>query len=115
MRSLPINRTSRGGGRPRQTRSAWNAFGAWLLVCGLRVDAIAKELGISESAIYNARNGYYKPGWPLRFKIAALSKNAVPPESWDDVKARTRKRRGAWSSEGKAKEVAAKARRAKAS
>ncbi len=90
MRSLPLTSDSRPGGRPRQTRSAWNKFGEWLQGCKMKPDAIAKKLGISIAAVYNARNGYYRPGWPLRFRIEKLSKGKVPAKSWDEVAIRAK-------------------------
>lgn len=54
-------------------------------------DDVAKKLGVKVSSVYNARNGYFKPGRDLAVKIADLSDGAVPVEVWAKVK--TRKRR----------------------
>lgn len=92
MRALRLTDKSRPGGRPRQSRAPRNAFADWLATCGMTPDKVAKALGgISVSSVYNARNGYFKPGRDLAIKIAELSNGAVPVESWREAKARKRK------------------------
>ena len=51
---------------------------------------MAKQLGISVSAIYNLRNSYYSPSRELAVRIEALSEGAVTVESWSDVTPRPR-------------------------
>jgi hypothetical protein len=98
MRALPLTNKSRPGGRPRQSRAPRNKFADWLANCGKTPEQIAKLLttpqapkGISVSSVYNARNGYFKPGRDLAVKIAEVSDGAVPVESWGPAKARKRK------------------------
>lgn len=91
MRALPLTNKSRPGGRPRQSRAPRNPFADWLANCGKSPEDIAKTLGVSVSSVYNARNGYFKPGRDLAVKIAEISDGKVPVESWGTVKARKRK------------------------
>lgn len=92
MRALPLTDKSRPGGRPRQTRAPRNPFADWLKSCGMTPEQVAKQLGgISVSSVYNARNGYFKPGRELAVAIEKLSEGAVPVESWGKAKARKRK------------------------
>lgn len=92
MRALPLTNKSRPGGRPRQSRAPRNKFADWLKDCGKTPEEVAKLLGgISVSSVYNARNGYFKPGRELAVKIAEVSEGAVPVESWGPAKARKRK------------------------
>lgn len=90
MRALPLTNKSRPGGRPRQSRAPRNAFADWLASCGKTPTAIATALEVSVSSIYNARNGYFKPGREMAVAIEELSGGAVPVESWRDAKARKR-------------------------
>lgn len=53
---------------------------------------IATTLGVSVSSIYNARNGYFKPGRELAVEIEKLSSGKVKVESWGEAKARKRAR-----------------------
>jgi DNA-binding XRE family transcriptional regulator len=91
MRALPLTNKSKPGGRPRQSRAPRNAFADWLASCGMTPEQLAEKLEISISSIYNARNGYFKPGRKLASKIEELSKGAVPVASWDKTKSRPRK------------------------
>lgn len=91
MRALPLTNKSRPGGRPRKSRAPRNAFADWLASCGKTPTDIATALGVSVSSIYNARNGYFKPGRDMANAIAELSKGAVPATSWAEAKARKRK------------------------
>ncbi|HUS27566.1 MAG TPA: helix-turn-helix transcriptional regulator [Kofleriaceae bacterium] len=91
MRALPLTNKSRPGGRPRQTRAPRNPFADWLASCGKTPEQLAKALGVSVSSVYNARNGYFKPGRDLAVKIAEVSEGAVPVEAWGSVRARKRK------------------------
>lgn len=101
MRSLPLTDKTRPGGRPRRSRAPRNAFADWLANCGKTPKDIAKALRVGVSSIYNARNGYFKPGRALACSIAELStdaatgKVAVPVESWGESKARKRTKRAA--------------------
>lgn len=90
MRALPINKTSRPGGRPRGSRAPRSAFADWLAKGKINCVDLAKKLGISASSLYNLRNAYYLPGRELAVKIDEISKGAVPVESWSDVKPRPR-------------------------
>lgn len=69
---------------------------AWLRTCGRKPAAVAKELGVTESAIYSLRNGYFKPGLELSLKIEKLTTDkrtkisAVPAASWLTFVARAR-------------------------
>lgn len=94
MRALPLTDKSRPGGRPRESRAPDNAFAAWLRSCARRPAAIAKALGVTESCVYNLRNGYFKPGLELALKIERLTTkgrvSAVPAESWATFVARPR-------------------------
>jgi DNA-binding XRE family transcriptional regulator len=90
MRALPLTKSARPGGRPRSTRAPRNAFADWLAESKAKPDVLAKDLGISVSAIYNLRNSYYLPGRELAVKIADVSKDAVSVESWSAVKPRPR-------------------------
>lgn len=103
MRALPLTNKARPGGRPRQSRAPRNAFSDWLATCGKSPTDIAKALGVSVSSIYNARNGYFKPGREMAVEIEKLStpeatkkdpspKPLVPVESWSTVRARPRKK-----------------------
>jgi hypothetical protein len=47
---------------------------------------------VSVSSVYNARNGYFKPGRDLAVKIEELSAGAVPVSSWSESKARKRRK-----------------------
>lgn len=91
MRALPLTDKSRPGGRPRQSRAPRNPFADWLKGCGMTPEQVAKKLDVSISSVYNARNGYFKPGRELAVAIEELSKGAVPVGSWSEVKARKRK------------------------
>ena len=91
MRALPLTDKSRPGGRPRQSRAPRNAFADWLASCGKTPEEVATLLETSVSSVYNARNGYFKPGRDLAVKIAEVSKGAVPVDAWKAVKARKRK------------------------
>lgn len=91
MRALPLTNKSRPGGRPRQSRAPRNPFATWLTSCGKTPEQVAKLLGVSVSSVYNARNGYFKPGRDLAVTIAEVTGGAVPVEVWKDVKARKRK------------------------
>ena len=91
MRALPLTNKSRPGGRPRQSRAPSNPFAAWLKDCGKTPEQIAKLLKVGVSSVYNARNGYFKPGRDLAVRIAEISDGKVPVESWTDAKARKRK------------------------
>lgn len=92
MRALPLTDKSKPGGRPRQSRAPRNAFADWLKGCGMTPEQVAKALGgISVSSVYNARNGYFKPGRDLAAKIEELSQGAVPVASWSKAKSRPRK------------------------
>lgn len=90
MRSLPLTNKARPGGRPRESRAPANAFGTWLLTCGMTPEDVALKLKVSESSVYNARNGYFKPGLELALAIEKLSDGKVPAESWVAVKTRPR-------------------------
>lgn len=91
MRALPLTDKSRPGGRPRQSRAPRNPFADWLKGCGKTPEQVAKLLKVSVSSVYNARNGYFKPGRDLAVLIDEVSAGAVPVESWTGVKARKRK------------------------
>lgn len=91
MRALPLTNKARPGGRPRQSRAPRNAFADWLASCKKTPTEISTALGVSVSSIYNARNGYFKPGRELAIAIDELSGGAVSFQSWSDVKARKRK------------------------
>lgn len=91
MRALPLTNAARPGGRPRASRAPRNKFADWLDGCGLRPEEVAKSLKCSVSSVYNARNGYFKPGRDLAARIDALSDGAVPFNSWTDSKSRKRK------------------------
>lgn len=91
MRALPLTNKSRPGGRPRQSRAPRNPFADWLASCGKTPEDIAKLLDVSVSSVYNARNGYFKPGRTLAVKIEEVSAGAVPVAAWDGVKTRKRK------------------------
>lgn len=91
MRALPLTNKSKPGGRPRQSRAPRNPFADWLAGCGKTPEDVAKLLKVSVSSVYNARNGYFKPGRALAVRIADVSGGAVPVEAWDTVKARKRK------------------------
>jgi hypothetical protein len=91
MRALPLTNKSRPGGRPRQTRAPKNPFSDWLASCGKTPEQVAKLLEVSVSSVYNARNGYFKPGRELAVRIEEVTKGAVPVKVWDGVKARKRK------------------------
>lgn len=101
MRSLPLTDKARAGGRPRETRAPRNAFADWLAGCegkpgcGMTPEEVATALKVSPSSVYNARNGYFKPGRDLAVRIAELSKGAVPVDSWTAAKGRPRKKRAA--------------------
>lgn len=90
MRALPLTNKSKPGGRPRQSRAPRNAFADWLKDCGLTPEQVATKLDVSLSSVYNARNGYFKPGLDLALKIAELSAGKVPAASWSKAKARPR-------------------------
>lgn len=90
MRALPLTNKSKPGGRPRQSRAPRNAFADWLASCGKRPDVVAKALGVSISSVYNARNGYFKPGRDLAVLIETYTGGAVPAASWTKAKARKR-------------------------
>ena len=100
MRSLPLTDKGAPGGRPRVSRAPANAFATWLASCGMTATVIAGKLErllgrpVSVSAIYNARNGYYKPGRALANAIAELStksrRTAVPVSSWEEADGRPR-------------------------
>ena len=91
MRALPLTDKSRPGGRPRQTRAPRNPFADWLASCGKTPEEVAKLLKTSVSSVYNARNGYFKPGRELAVRIEEHSNGAVPVNSWGKAKARKRK------------------------
>jgi DNA-binding XRE family transcriptional regulator len=91
LRALPLTDKSRPGGRPRDDRAPRNAFSDWLMTCRMKPEVIATKLGVSVSAIYNARNGYYKPGLALAVKIAKLTRGKVPVDSWLRFELRERK------------------------
>jgi DNA-binding XRE family transcriptional regulator len=93
LRALPLTDKSRPGGRPRDERANRNAFSDWLSTCGMKAEKVATKLGVSPSAVYNARNGYYKPGLALAVKIAKLTKGKVPVDSWLRFELRERKTR----------------------
>lgn len=90
MRALPLTNKSKPGGRPRQSRAPRNAFADWLSSCGKTPKQIADALEVKISSVYNARNGYFKPGRELASKIEELSKGAVPVASWTKSKTRPR-------------------------
>lgn len=91
MRALPLTNKSKPGGRPRQSRAPRNAFADWLSGCGMTPADLAKKLEVKVSSVYNARNGYFKPGRDLAAKIEELSKGKVPVASWSKAKSRPRK------------------------
>lgn len=102
MRALPLTNKARPGGRPRATRAPRNAFADWLATCGMTPEQLAVTLKVSVSSVYNARNGYFRPGRDLAVRIAELStpaatpdnpdpRPAVPVESWSASRARTRR------------------------
>jgi len=66
-------------------------FAAWLATCGMTPTQVAKALKLSVSAVYNARNGYFKPGRETANHIAAFTEGAVSAASWDEAKSRPRK------------------------
>lgn len=96
MRALPLTDKARPGGRPRRTRAPSNPFATWLASCGRTPEQIAKELDCSVSSVYNARNGYFKPGRKLAVAIQVLTTDAttgisaVPVSTWDVVRSRKR-------------------------
>jgi DNA-binding XRE family transcriptional regulator len=90
LRSLPLTDKSRPGGRPRKTRAPHNAFAAWLATCGMTPTEVAEKLKLSVSAIYNARNGYFKPGREVANHIATFTGGAVSAASWDQSRGRPR-------------------------
>jgi len=95
-----MTETSRPGGRPRTSRAPDSAFAAWLRTCGRKPSAVASELKVTESAVYNLRNGYFKPGLELALRIEELTRTgkngkllrtpAVPAASWAKFVARPR-------------------------
>ncbi len=91
MRAQPLTNAARPGGRPRSSRAPRNPFADWLATCGKTPETLADDLGVSVSSVYNARNGYFKPGRDLAVKIEELSGGAVPVASWGKAKARKRK------------------------
>ena len=92
MRALPLTDKSKPGGRPRQSRAPRNPFADWLKSCGKTPEQVAELLEVKVSSVYNARNGYFKPGRDLAVKIAEISKGAVPVEGWTTTKIRKRKK-----------------------
>lgn len=91
MRAQPLTDKSKPGGRPRASRAPRNPFADWLSDCGMTPEAVAGKLAVSVSSVYNARNGYFKPGRDLAVKIEELSGGGVPVASWGKAKARKRK------------------------
>lgn len=91
MRALPLTNKSKPGGRPRQSRAPRNPFRDWLQNCGKTPEQLAKLLGVGVSSVYNAANGYFKPGRDLAVKIEEVSEGAVAVDVWKDVKIRKRK------------------------
>lgn len=91
MRALPLTNKSRPGGRPRQSRAPRNLFADWLSSCGKTPEQVAKLLGVGVSSVYNARNGYFKPGRDLALTIEEISGGKVPVGSWKAAKTRKRK------------------------
>jgi DNA-binding XRE family transcriptional regulator len=92
LRALPLTNKSKPGGRPRSSRAPRNAFRDWLGSCGMTPQDVATKLEVKISSIYNAANGYYKPGRDLAVKIAKLTDDAVPVDSWVTAKVRARKK-----------------------
>ena len=84
MRSTP----PKASGRSRPTGPN-KAFTSWLETCGMTPLQVAKKANCSISAIYNLRNGYFRPGRQLSNAIAEIStsksKCRVPSSSWDEV------------------------------
>lgn len=70
-------------GRRSRVRPATNTkFGEWLRASGYSPIEIAEALGVGRSAVYNLRNGDFKPGRDLAVKIAVMTRDTVRPEDW---------------------------------
>lgn len=111
MRAVPMNETTRAGGRPRNARVPVNKWGEWLANCGMRPEVVAERLTailvkagarkadnpVSTSSAYNMRNAHFLPGRDLALAIEKLTKGAVKVSSWQNVAVRQppRKRRRA--------------------
>lgn len=54
-------------------------------------ETVSTKLKVSISSIYNARNGYFKPGRELSVAIEELSDGKVSVESWGKAKQRPRR------------------------
>lgn len=93
MRALPLNKNSRPGGRPRDSRAPRNPFADWLAASKKTSAEVATALEVGVSTIYNIRNGYFLPGLDLAVKIEELSGGKVKVKSWSTVKVRPRVRK----------------------
>jgi hypothetical protein len=102
MRAVPVNETTRAGGRPRSERAVVNKWGEWLEGCGMPPAQVAEKLTkrlvkmggrektdpVSTSTIYNLRNSYFLPGRDLAIAIEELTDGEVPVVSWSSVQKR---------------------------
>jgi hypothetical protein len=102
MRAVPVNETTRAGGRPRSERAVVNKWGEWLEGCGMppvkvaekltarlvKIGAREREKPVSASTVYNIRNSYFIPGRSLASAIAELTDGEIPVEYWDTVEVR---------------------------
>lgn len=93
MRSQPLTSGTKPGGRPRKSRAPRNAFANWLAASKLTAEEIAKAIETSVSTVYNARNGYFKPGRELAVRIEEFTGGEVSVASWGDSKARPRSKK----------------------
>lgn len=65
-----------------------NAFATWLAKSKLKASELSESLGVSDSTVYNLRNGYFTPGRELAVLIAKVSKGKVPADSWPPARPR---------------------------
>ena len=74
------------GGRPREDLPSGvpaNEFAQWIVRSGIAIEAIAKMLGVSISAVYGYRRGNRPPSRVMAGKIENATRGEVKASSWD--------------------------------
>lgn len=67
-----------------ETSKKLNGFAIWLLDRGIRVEDLAKVLGVSKGTIYGWRRGSSLPGRKMAVRLSRISEGAVSTEMWNE-------------------------------